>query len=164
LTGSSDLELRLVRRWLRQGPVRYARRLYPSLHRARLLGRVETNHGAPAFDPSRARPRQVHGSSCDPRCRRVDLYAIYSPPRTLAADVSSVRQTLLRVSKRISPSAHHDQMFRMNAWAAERVWNRVTVNLREWHLAQRTPASSSVRLSPTFARTVSAVSRARRMQ
>jgi hypothetical protein len=48
----------------------------------------------------------------------------------------------------------------MKACAAERVLKRVTVNLREWHLAQRTPASSSVRLSPTFARTVSAVSRA----
>ena len=52
----------------------------------------------------------------------------------------------------------------MKACAAERVWNRVTVNLRERHLAQRTPASSKVRLSPTVARTVSAVSRARRMQ
>jgi hypothetical protein len=51
----------------------------------------------------------------------------------------------------------------MNAWAAGRVLKRVTVNLRERHLAQRTPACSSVRLSPTFARTASAVSTARRM-
>jgi hypothetical protein len=52
----------------------------------------------------------------------------------------------------------------MKAWAAECVRKRVAVNRREPHLAQRTPACSSERLSPTFARTLSAVSRARRMQ
>lgn len=52
----------------------------------------------------------------------------------------------------------------MNACAAERVVKRVAVKRREPNLLQRTPISSSVRLSPALAFSASAVRRPRRMQ
>jgi hypothetical protein len=74
-----------------------------------------------------------------------------------------MRQTLLRVGERISPAPHHDQRFRMNARAAARVWNLVTVNRREPHWPQYKPASSRVRVSPAFAFALTAASVAWRM-
>lgn len=52
----------------------------------------------------------------------------------------------------------------VNAFAVERLVKRVATKRREPHLLHRTSASSSVRLSPIRAFSVSAVRRPRRMQ